>query len=250
MLKKTIIKFEKINNIDVHLFLEKEMRGSISYISKRYGESTDDISIMYWDANNLYGWTMIQDLPSEGFKFLSEEEIKKFDLGSISENRKIGYILEVDLEYCRELHNLHNGYPLCPEKVKGKYEMLNKYCKNIFDWYDIKVGGVKILIPNLYDKVRYVVHYKRLKYYLSLGIKLEKIHRILKFKQSNWLKVFTDFNTEKRKNSNDEFNKNLCKLINNSIYRESNENIRHRINVKLVKDKRKYLKIVNKLEDC
>ena len=76
------------------------MRGGISYISKRYSKSEDDISIMYWDANNLYGWAMIRDLPYRGFKFLSEEEIKKFDLDSISEISKIGYILEVGLEYC------------------------------------------------------------------------------------------------------------------------------------------------------
>ena len=88
--------------------------------------------------------------------------------------------------------------------------------KDIADWYGIKVGGVKKLIPNLGDKLKYVVHYKNLQYYLSLGMKLVKIHRILSFKQSNWLKKYVDFNTEKRKQSNDEFNKNLYKLLNNS----------------------------------
>ena len=119
------------------------MRGGISYISKRYGKSSDDINIVYWDANNLYGWAMIQDLPYEGFKFLSEEEIKRFDLGSICENSKIGYILEVDLEYCWNLHDLHNDYPLCPEHIELKYEMLSNYCKDIVDWYGIRTGGVK-----------------------------------------------------------------------------------------------------------
>ena len=166
MLKMTGIKLEKISDIDVHLFLEKGMRGGISYISKIYSKSrgnakhSDDISIMYWDDNNLYGWAMIQDLPYKSFKFLSEEEIKKFDFGSINKNNKIGYILEVDLEYCKELHDLHNDHPLCPEKVEVCYDMLSKYFKDIIDWYDIKAGGVKKLIPNLYDKVRYVVHYK------------------------------------------------------------------------------------------
>ena len=182
MLKMTGVKLEKINNIDIHLFLEKGMRSGISYISNRYSKSSDNKTIMYWDPNNLYVWAMIQDLPYEGFKFLIEEEISAFDLGSISENSKIGYILEVDLEYRRELHNLHSDYPLCPEKVKVKYEMLSKYCKDIVDWYNIKVGGVKKLIPNLYDKSKYVVHYKNLKYYLGLGMKLVKIHRVLCFK--------------------------------------------------------------------
>ena len=93
MLKMTSIKLEKINNINVHLFLEKGMRGGISYISKRYSKSCDDVNIMYWDANNLYGWAMGSNyLPYEGFKFLSEEEIKRFDLDCISENSKIGMI--------------------------------------------------------------------------------------------------------------------------------------------------------------
>ena len=100
MVEKTGIQLEKINNIDVHLFLEKGMRGSVSYISKRYSKSDQNTEIMYWDANNLYGWVMIQDLPYCGFKFLTREEIDNFDL-NISENSLIGYILEVDLEYCK-----------------------------------------------------------------------------------------------------------------------------------------------------
>ena len=115
--------------------------------------------------------------------------------------------------------------------------MLSIYCKDIVDRYNIKVGGVKKLIPNLYDKFKYPVHYKNLKYYLSLGMKLIKIHRILNFKQKNWLKVFTDFNTEKRRLSNDELNKNLYKLFNNCIYGKSIENVREEINVKIINDK-------------
>ena len=96
--------------------------------------------------------------------------------------------------------------------------MLSNYCKDIVDKFNIKVGGVRKLIPNLYDKIRYPVHYKNLHYYLKLGIKLIKIHRILSFKPKNWLKVVTDFTTKKRQESNDEFNKNLYKLFNNCIY--------------------------------
>ena len=200
---------------------------------------TEDINIVYWDMNNLYGTVMSFDyLPYEGFKWLTTEEIKVFDLDMISENSKIGYIFGVDLEYCNELHDIHNDYPLCPEHISVNHEMLSNYCKNIVDRYNIKVGGVKKLITNLYDKIRYPFHYKNLKYYLSLGMKLEKIHRILSFKQSNWLKVFTDFNTEKRQESNDEFNKNFYKLFNNCIYGKSIENVRKKINVKLINKKK------------
>ena len=210
MLKMTGVRLEKIDNIDVHLFLEKGMRGGISYISKRYAKSEENTEIMYWDMNKLYGTIMSFDyLPYGGFKFLSKEEIKVFALSSIAENSLIGYILEVDLEYPKELHDSHNDYPLCPEKIEMKYNMLFNYCKEIVDWYSIKVGGVKKLIPNLCDKVNHIDHYKNLQCYLSLGMKLVKIHRMLKFKESNWLKSYVDFNIEKRKESPDEFSKNL-----------------------------------------
>ena len=114
--------------------------------------------------------------------------------------------------------------------------MLSKYCSEIVDQYGIKVGGVKKLIPNIGDKVKYVVHYKNLEYYLTLGIKLLKVHRILSFKQSNWLKSYVDFNTEKRKQSSCEFDKNFFKLMINCVYSKSMENIRKRINVKLIND--------------
>ena len=103
--------------------------------------------------------------------------------------------------------------------------MLSKYCGKIADEYGIKVGGVNKLVPNLTDKVKYVVHYRNLQYYLSLGMKLTKVHRILKFKQSNWLKEYIEFNTQNRKESADEFNKAFFKLLINCIYGKSMENI-------------------------
>ena len=122
MLKMAGVKLEKIDDIDVHLFLEKGMRGGVSYISKRYSKSDEDTDIMYWDVNNLYGTVMsFEYLPYGDFKWLSEEEIKVFDLHSIPENSLIGYILEVDLKYPEELHDSHNDYPLSSEKIEVSY---------------------------------------------------------------------------------------------------------------------------------
>ena len=109
-------------------------------------------------------------------------------MGSISKKSSIGYILEVDLEYPDELHALHNDYPLVPEKFAITYDMLSDYCKKIADEYEIKVGDVKELIPNLGSKINYVLHHRNLELYLSLGMKLTKTHRVLKFKQSDWMK--------------------------------------------------------------
>ena len=104
---------------------------------------------------------------------------------SINEKSDVGYILEVDLEYPDELHDLHNDYPLVPEKLAVTNDILSKYCKSVADKYNIKVGDVKKLIPNLGNKTKYVVHYKNLQLYLFLGMKLTKTHRALQFKQSD-----------------------------------------------------------------
>ena len=111
----------------------------------------------------------------------------------------IGYILELDLEYPDDLHVLHNDYPLAPEKIGIPYDMSSDFCKKFADKYEIKVGYVRKLIPNLGSKTKYVLHYRDLPLYLSLGMKLTKIHRMLKFKQSDWMKKYIDFNTEKAK---------------------------------------------------
>ena len=130
-------------------------------------------------------------------------------MNCINENSTIGYILEVDLEYCKKLHDSHSDYPLAPEKLEISSNMLSKYCSDIANKYGIKIDRVNKLVPNLRDKIKYVVHYKSLQYYLSLGMKLIKVHRILKLKQFNWLKEYIEFNTEKRKNAVMDFRKLL-----------------------------------------
>ena len=169
-----------------------------------------------------------------------------FDVMSISEKSPIGYFLEVNLEYPDELHQLHNDYPLATEKLAVSSDMLSKYCKEIADKYEIKVGDVKKLIPNLGNKTKYVLHYRNLQLYLSLGMKLTKIHRVLKFKQSDWMKKYIDFNTEKRKNAANDFEKDFFKLMINSVYGKTIENLRKRINVRLVNNAKDFLKYTSR----
>ena len=121
------------------------------------------------DKNNLYGWSVSEYLPYGEFKWL--ENVHKLDVMSINEKSEIEYFLEVDLEYPDELHELHNDYPLAPEKLVVTNDMLSKYCKRIADEYVIEIGDVKKLIPNLSNETKYVLHYKNLQFYISLGMR-------------------------------------------------------------------------------
>ena len=124
--------------------------------------------------------------------------------------------------------------------------MLSRYCKKIADRYKIKVGDVKKLIPNLGNKTKYVLHYKNLQLYLSLGMRVTKIHRVLKFKQSDWMEKYIDFNTDKRKNAANDFENDFFNLIINSVYGKTMENLRKRINVRLVNNAKDFLKYTSR----
>ena len=167
-------------------------------------------------------------------------------MNSISKHSSIGYILDVDLEYPSELHDLHNDYTLGPEKLEISQNMLSIYCSNIANKYGIKIVGVNKSVPNLGNKSKYVVHYRNLQLYLSLGMKLTKVHRILKFKQCDWLKKYIDFNTDKTKNAANSFEKDFFELMNNSVFGKTMENLRKRINVKLVNNAKDYVKCITK----
>ena len=123
---------------------------------------------------------MSQKLPTGNFEWVD----KNINLSDYDVDSSKGIILEVDLEYPKELHDLHNDYPVAPEKIKVSNEMLSNYCKIIAEKYKISIGLVEKLIPTLCDKQKYVVHYRSLQLYLDLGLKLKKIHRVLRFDQS------------------------------------------------------------------
>ena len=254
MLKMTNIRLNLISDVDMYQFVEKGMRGGVSYIANRFGEANNkymkdfdenasEKHIMYLDANNLYGWAMSQYLPTGGFKWLDEEFLLLDDYTDDSDK---GLILEVDLEYPDELHDLHNDYPLAPEKVKVERDMLSTYCKEIANKFNMSSGLVHKLIPTLGGKEKYVLHYRNLQLYLDLGMKLKKVHRVLEFNQSPWLKEYIDFNTSKRTNAKNSFEKDFFKLMNNSVFGKTMENLRKRVDVKLVTDEKKLLKWVSR----
>ena len=237
-LKMTNIQLELINDINILLMFEKGIRGGISIISNRYGEAKNKYMkgynknkaskyLMYLDANNLYGCAMSEKLPTHGFKWLTSGEMEKlFNNQIVQVWEKTPCILEVDLIYPEELHDSHNDYPLCPERVD-----CNK---------------VEKLIPNLRDKKNYVIHYKNLMQCLRLGMKLKKIHRGVKFVESAFMKSYINMNTNLRTQAKNNFEKDFYKLMNNSVFGKTMENIRNRVDVKLVNTEEKFKKLVAK----
>ena len=257
MLKMSGIRLRLIDDIDMYLFIERGMRGGISYIAKRYcrannefvegyDEDMEKSFITYWDVNNLHGAAMLEYLPYDEFEWVEKGELDCIDFNCVSAESNVGYILEVDLKYPNELHKLHTDYPLAPEKLKVSKDMLSDYCLSIAEKYNVKVGNVAKLIPNLRDKSCYVLHYRTLQLYVSLGMVVKKIHKVLKFKQSDWLKSFVLFNSKKSMNAANEFEKAFFKLIINSVYGKTIENVRKRVNVKLINNEKKYLKVVSR----
>ena len=239
MLKMTKINLELLSDVDMLLMVEKGIRGGISIISNRYGKANNKYMkdfnklelikfLIYLDANNLYGWAMLQKLPTHNFKWMTNQEIENiFNNQIVQVWEKTPCILEVDLEYPEELHDRHNDYPLCPERVECDH-------------------GVKKLIPNLRDKNNYVIHYKNLMQCLRLGMKLKKIHRGIKFIESDFMSSYIKMNVNLRTQAKNNFEKDFYKLMNNSVFGKTMENIRNRVNIKLVNTEEQFKKLTAK----
>ena len=186
---------------------------------KNYNKDEESSYIQYLDANNLYGWAMSKKLPVNGFKWIDNNETDEEFIKNYNENNNKGYILEVDVRYLERLHELHSDLLFLPVRME-----INKCNK---------------LVCNLYDKKKYVVHINSLKQALNHGLKLKKIHRIIEFNQEPWLKPYIDMNTELRKDAKNDFEKDLFKLMNNSVFGKTMENMRKHRDIKLVTKEKK-----------
>ena len=242
-LKETGQQLELLNDYDMLMMIEKGIRGGISHISKRYAEANnkymsnynpdkESTFIQYLDANNLYGWAMTQQLPTHGFKWmhnLTKETVMdildKANHSMLNLGRK-GYIFEVDLEYPPNLWKSHNDYPLAPEKMI--------------------VNGVEKLICHFKPRKNYVVHYRNLRQYLEMGMRITAVHRGISFFQSSWMEPYIRKNTKLRQTATNSFEKDFFKRMINSVFGKTIENIRKRQNIFLVDSRKKASKLTSR----
>ena len=161
----------------------KHSRANNTYVPD-YDPSRPTTHITYLDANNLYGCAMSMPLPISDFRWLSRDEIDALEISTLPTDSEIGYILEVDLEYPRHLHDLHSDYPLAPERLHVTEEMLSPYSRHLHDQLDIGRSTSK-LVPNLQQKTGYVIHHRNLQQCIDLGMKLTALHRVLAFSRGS-----------------------------------------------------------------
>ena len=237
-LRVPCVSLELNTDVDMYHFVDNSIRGGITTCYARvnvptlpaYDATLPNLNLIYLDANNLYGWAMSQPLATHGFRFLQQYEIEA--LGELSDEAEDGYIFDVDLSYPHHLHDSHDDYPLAPESLEIGRDVYSPAQRALFPDTALQ----RKLTPNWRDKVTYVVHYRNLKLFLQLCLVVTKIHRVLTFKQSSWLKTYIDFNTRQRSLAGSSFLKDFFKLMNSSVFGKTQENLRKRVNVELITD--------------
>ena len=195
---------------------------------KNYNKDIISGYLICLDANNFYGWAMSQKLPINGFKWVEKSKLSGFNerfIKNYNENSGVGYFLEVDFDYLKELFNLHKDLPFPPERKK-----VNKREK---------------LICSIEDKEKYVVHIRALKQALYHGLILKKVHRVIKFNQKAWLKPYINMNTKYRIEAKNEFEKNFFKIMINSVFGKTIENLSKHRDIKLVTTDEKSSKLIS-----
>ena len=187
---------------------------------KDYDKNKKSSYLKDWNVNNLCGWAMLQKLPVNKLEWI--EGTSQFNEGfikSYNEESDEGYFLKVHVQYLEEFHELHNHLAFFLERMK--------------------IEKVEELVTNLHDKTEYVIHIRNLKQALNHELILKKVHRVIKFNQKPWLKLYIDMNTKLRQIIKNNFEKDSFKLINNAIFEKAMENVRKHRNIKLVTTERR-----------
>ena len=265
----------KMTNEEIHLLqdanlynlFERGIRGGLTFVNVHHMKSgvvKDDKTgdefnklLMYIDQNNLYGEALSKPLPHSNFSFLSQEEINQLfpdecSILNLDENASEGYVFELDLEYPEEIHDKTRDFPLAPESMEVTGEMISPFMKEYYEKLmeqrhcsNKNFKSCRKLLMTQYDKYNYVVHFAILKFYIMMGLKINKIHNVVKFSQKAFLEPYIKFNSEKRAQAKNSFEKDFYKLKNNSLFGKTMEDVRKRMNYKVSADENKILKLIS-----
>ena len=224
-------KLQTLQDKDMILLFENNIRGGISSVmGDRYVKSDKSKKILYADASNLYGHSMSQPLPYDEIKF--DQNVKLEDILNTPDDSDIGYFVEVNLTYPDNLKRKTKKFPFAPVNKKINPDNFNEHMKKIKpDTYTQN----KKLICDWSDKKKYLVHYRMLKFYVRYCMIVDKVHEIIPFKQSKWLEKYINFETQKRNNAKNDFEKDFYKLLNNAFYGKTMEIVRNRLEIKFIK---------------
>ena len=230
-LKYTDIKLQTLQDKDIILLLKSNIRGGkSSVIGDRYVKSNENKKILYIDPNNLNGHSMSQMLPYDEIKF--DRIIKLEDILNTPDDSDIGYFIELDLNYPDKIKEKTKIFPIAPVNKKYDPDDFSDYMKEIIpDTYTQN----KKLICDWSDKKNYLIHYRMLKVYVRHGMIVDKVRDIISFKQSRWLEKYINFNTQKRNQAVNDFEKVFYKLLSNTFYGKTMENVRNRLKINFVK---------------
>ena len=231
-LKYTNIKLQTLQVKEMILLLENGIRGGISGVmGDSYVESDKDKNILYGDATNIYGFAMNQSLPYDNFKFETENFCLE-EILNTPDDSDIGYFLEIDLEYPYTIRQKTKHFPFAPENETISKNDFGPYMKSIMPKNYV---SHKKLVCDWTDKRNYLIHYRMLKFYVRHGMKIKQVRRVISFKQSKWLEKCIDFNTQKRNQAVNDFEKDFYKLLNNAFYGKTMENVRNRGKIEIIK---------------
>ena len=278
MLKITNAKVALFDDLEMALLVKQNIRGGHSFVNLRYARIANERfqSLLFLDANNLYGWAMRQFMPVGEYEWADEDEIARLSdpdyIASLGDEDDIGYALEVDLDYPEDLHLKHNSFPLAPANVTITEKDLSSYSRVCHQQFTHKTGGgryrfddddddgdggggeekggrrakysSKKLTATFRRREKYLVHYRNLKFYLAQGLKLVKVHKAVKFRQSAFIRGFIDLCTEMRARSKTEMEKEMWKLFANSVYGKFIESLEKRMDVKFNEDSKAFCRRV------
>jgi hypothetical protein len=257
MLLKTGVKLELITDPKILDIFERSKRGGLTFVgSKRYCKAnnqhimgydpnTKSTYLLYLDANNLYGWAMVQALPYKDIKFANNTKLET--ILNTADDAETGYMVEVDLSFPKSIHKRLKQMPPCPEALVPREEWFSEYQKRVRKDTNSNTKCAK-LVPHFHEHLRYCIHYRNLKYIKELGVTLGHVHNVISFTQGKFMKPYIEGNNELRGKAVNEFEKDFFKLMNNSVFGKTMENVRNRMNLHLTTDHENAVKWFSKPE--